>query len=135
MYEDLNVRIPPGTSSHSVLTLSDRGFKKLDAFHGHGDHFVNLNIKVPSQLTQEQKDLIKEFAYLENDTPGTVNGIDRSRPRPSNRQRQSESETANKSSNASAKHTEPNYKPSKNTDPDLEESEGFFAKLKRKLIG
>ncbi len=31
LYEDLNVRVPPGTSSHSVLTLSDRGFRRLDA--------------------------------------------------------------------------------------------------------
>ena len=129
------MRIPPGTSSHSVLTLSERGFKKLDAFHGHGDHFVNLKIKIPSQLTKEQKELIKEFAYLEKDTPGTVNGIDRSRPRPSARHRQSESENASTSYNEPEKHTESDYTSAKNIEPDDEKNEGFFAKLKRKLIG
>ena len=130
MYEDLNVRIPPGTSSHSVLTLSERGFKKLDAFEGYGDHMVHLKIKVPVHLTKEQKDLIKELAYLEEGTPGTITGIDRSRPRPSNRHRQSSS---NSSSEKGSAPNENNYETPKSE--MNEEKEGFFAKMKRKLLG
>ena len=99
-----------------MLTLSERGFKKLDAHHGHGEHFVHLKIKVPAQLTQEQIDLIKEYAYLEKNTPGTINGIDRSRPRPSQRHRQSDSETSNENSENSPKY--PEYdETSKKTEP------------------
>ena len=127
MYEDLNVRIPSGTSSHSVLTLADRGFKRLDAYQGHGDHYVHLKIKVPSNLTKEQKDLIKEYAYLEKDTPGTVNGIDRNRPNPSSRHRQSSSEDINKDSSYK-KEQQPLHE-------EAEEKPGFFATLKKKLLG
>ena len=132
MYEDLNVRISPGTSSHSVLTLSERGFKKLDAFQGYGDHFVHLQIKVPSHLTQEQTDLIKDYAYLEHDTPGTVHGIDRNRPRPSHRHRQPDSKISNENRNSDQTYPEYNYEASKKTES---ENQGFLAKLKRKLFG
>ena len=130
----MNLRIPPGTSSHSVLTLSERGFKRLDAVHAHGDHFVHLKIKVPSYLTEEQKDLIKQFAYLEENTPGTISGIDRSRPRPSQHHRQSDPKTSSESSGTSASDNENTYEPSKNSVIDTE-NEGFFSKMKRKLFG
>jgi len=134
LYEDLNLRIPPGTSSHSVLTLSDRGFKRLDAVHSHGDHFIHLKIKVPSNLTDEQKDVIKQFAYLEENTPGTISGIDRSRPGPSQRHRQSDSKTSNESSGTSAGDNENTYETSNHSVIDTE-NEGFFSKMKRKLFG
>ena len=132
LYEDLNVRISAGTSSHSVLTLTERGFKRLDAFKGYGDHFVHLKITVPTHLTQEQTELIKDFAYLEKNTPGTINGIDRSRPRPTHRHTQSESP----SHQAGAGETYPEYADEKDKqDKVSDENEGFFTKLKRKLLG
>ena len=41
-------------SSHSVLTLSERGFKRLDSYRSQGDHYVHLKVRVPLNLTQEQ---------------------------------------------------------------------------------
>ena len=111
----MNLRIPPGTSSHSVLTLSERGFKRLDAVHAHGDHFVHLKIRVPSCLTEAQKDLIKQFAYLETNTPGTISGIDRSRPGPSQHHRQSDSKTSSESSGTSASDNENTNEPSQHS--------------------
>lgn len=128
LYEDLNVRITAGTSSHSVLTLADRGFKRLDAFQGHGDHYVHLKIKVPTNLTLEQKDIIKDFAYLEKDTPGTISGIDRSRPNPTSRHRQSYSESQ-------AKQSDNTKQSNQQATEDEPKKEGFFATLKKKLIG
>ena len=122
------MRIPAGTSSHSVLTLSGRGFKRLDAYQGHGDHFVNLKIRIPSHLTEEQKEIIKEYAYLEKDTPGTVTGIDRSRPKPSARHRQSASESETDQSGF-------NTQSQQNSEVEPEQQEGFFSKLKKKLLG
>ena len=122
------MRITAGTSSHSVLTLADRGFKRLDAFQGHGDHYVHLKIKVPTNLTQEQKDIIKDFAYLEKDTPGTISGIDRSRPNPTSRHRQSYSESQ-------AKQSDNTKQSNQQATEDEPKKEGFFATLKKKLIG
>ena len=36
-------------------------------------------IQVPVNLTAEQKELIREYAETEKDTPGTVNGVDPTR--------------------------------------------------------
>ena len=133
LYEDLNVRISAGTSSHSALTLTERGFKRLDAFKGYGDHFVHLKIKVPTYLTQEQKELITDFAYLETNTPGTISGIDRSRPRPASQHRQSES--TSHQPGVGERYPEYAYEEDKREKPSGDENEGFFTKLKRKLLG
>jgi len=76
--EDLNVRIHPGTSSHTVLTLAGRGIKRLEGYNSHGDHHVHIRIRVPVNLSTEQRELMEEFAFYEKDTPGTVNGVDKS---------------------------------------------------------
>ena len=77
LHEDINLRIPPGTSSHTEMTLSGRGIKHMESYNTRGDHIVLIMIKMPAYMTDEQKELIREYAYLEKDTPGTVNGVDR----------------------------------------------------------
>lgn len=123
LLEDLNVRIPSGTSSHTVLTLADKGFKRLDSYNSYGNHYVHLKIKVPIQLTKEQRELAEEFAHLEDETPGTVNGVERNSTRPrwrrEHKQTPSESEDKEASSNQSAE----------------EQNKSFFTKLKEKLLG
>jgi DnaJ family protein A protein 3 len=73
LQEDVNLRIPAGTSSHTAMTLSGRGIKHMESHSQHGDHIVHITIKLPVRLTAEQEELIREFARTE-DTPGTVNG-------------------------------------------------------------
>jgi len=79
LHEDINLRIPAGTSSHTVMTLSGRGIKHMESYNTYGDHLVHLVIKMPTSLTKEQVELIREFAYTEKDTPGTVNGVDKTK--------------------------------------------------------
>jgi len=79
LHEDINLRIPAGTSSHTVMTLSGRGIKHMESYNTYGDHLVHLVIKMPTSLTQEQVELIREFAYTEKNTPGTVNGVDKTK--------------------------------------------------------
>ena len=76
LYEDINLRIPAGTSSHTEMTLSGRGIKHMDSSNQFGDHIVHITIKMPTRMTEEQRALIREFARTERDTPGTVNGLD-----------------------------------------------------------
>ena len=77
LHDDINLRIPPGTSSHTEMTLSGRGIKHLESYNTKGDHIVIIMIKMPAYMSEEQKELIREYAFLEKDTPGTVNGVDR----------------------------------------------------------
>ena len=49
----------------------------MESYNTRGDHIVLIMIKMPVVMTEEQKELIREYAYLEKDTPGTVNGVDK----------------------------------------------------------
>jgi len=71
---DLNIQILPGTSSHTRMKMQGKGIKKLSSF-GHGDHFIEIKIKPPKVLTDKQEALLKAFAEIEKETPGTVRGL------------------------------------------------------------
>uniref|UniRef100_A0A2P2HZ61 Protein tumorous imaginal discs, mitochondrial-like n=2 Tax=Hirondellea gigas TaxID=1518452 RepID=A0A2P2HZ61_9CRUS len=74
VYEDITVQIPSGSSSHSRLTLSGKGMKRVNSY-GQGDHIVHLKVKAPNTLTPQQRALFITLAELETGTPGTVSGI------------------------------------------------------------
>ncbi|XP_039954596.1 protein tumorous imaginal discs, mitochondrial isoform X1 [Bactrocera tryoni] len=76
VYEDQWINIPAGTSSHHKVFLRGKGLKRVNA-HGHGDHYINIKIEVPKNLTTEQKAILEAYAELETDTPGQINGITR----------------------------------------------------------
>lgn len=60
LYEDLNVDIKPGTSSHTKIRLAQKGVKRMDSF-GRGDHYVHIKIEVPEKPSKRQKELMEEF--------------------------------------------------------------------------
>nr|CAD7452269.1 unnamed protein product [Timema tahoe] len=74
IYEDQTIQIAPSTSSHTKIRLTGKGLKKMKSF-GYGDHYVNIKIEIPRNLTSQQKVLMMAYAELEQDTPGTVHGI------------------------------------------------------------
>jgi len=74
IYEDLNIQIPPGTSSHTRMRMAGKGIKKVSGY-GHGDHYINIKIQPPKALSDKQAALLKVFAELEVNTPGTVHGL------------------------------------------------------------
>uniref|UniRef100_A0A914DXJ7 Uncharacterized protein n=1 Tax=Acrobeloides nanus TaxID=290746 RepID=A0A914DXJ7_9BILA len=70
--KDHVVRIPPATSSHAQMCLKNQGIKRLNT-SGRGDQFINIKIRVPKRLTDNQKALMQAWAELEQDISGTVN--------------------------------------------------------------
>ncbi|RWS30621.1 protein tumorous imaginal discs-like isoform X2 [Leptotrombidium deliense] len=72
--EDLTIKVPPGTSSHTRMRLAGKGLKRVNSY-GQGDHYVNFRIKIPQRLSNKQKALILAYAETEDDTAGTINGI------------------------------------------------------------
>ena len=53
----------------------ENGRKESVPQFGHGDHYINIKIKAPKNLTAEQAALLKAYAEIEKDTPGTVMGL------------------------------------------------------------
>nr|XP_018899187.1 PREDICTED: protein tumorous imaginal discs, mitochondrial-like [Bemisia tabaci] len=74
VYEDQNILIAPGTSSHTKVRLSGKGLKKVNV-NGYGDHYINLRVQAPKQLSDKQKALMQAYAELEDTTEGTVHGF------------------------------------------------------------
>ncbi|XP_020294240.1 protein tumorous imaginal discs, mitochondrial-like isoform X2 [Pseudomyrmex gracilis] len=74
VYEDHTIQITPGTSSHTRIRLNGKGLKKVDGL-GYGDHYVNVKITIPKQLTDKQRALLQAYAELESDTPGSIHGV------------------------------------------------------------
>jgi molecular chaperone DnaJ len=56
--------IPPGTQPGDVLTISGEGMPTLRR-NERGDLFTRISVKIPEELTPRQKDLLVEFAELE----------------------------------------------------------------------
>ena len=56
LYEDVTLKIPPGTSSHSRIRLANKGIRRIDSY-GHGDHYIQLKIRVPQYVYLRWSDL------------------------------------------------------------------------------
>ena len=56
------------------MRISGKGLKKVSGY-GYGDHYVHLKVDGPKKLNQKQTALLRAYAELESDTPGTINGI------------------------------------------------------------
>lgn len=61
MGEVLTLKIPPGTQSGRVFRFREKGFPHLRGT-GRGDLLVRVNVRIPTNLTEEQKRLFKELA-------------------------------------------------------------------------
>jgi molecular chaperone DnaJ len=68
----VKLAIPPGTSSGHIFRLKGKGIKRLDG-RGHGDLLVKTDVIIPENLTDRQKELLREFDPLSGD----VKDVDR----------------------------------------------------------
>lgn len=55
----VRLRVRSGTQPGTMVRLRGRGIKHLHGY-GRGDQYVRLLVKIPSKLTQRQKELIRE---------------------------------------------------------------------------
>jgi molecular chaperone DnaJ len=59
----VKVKVPPGTQPGTVLRLRGRGMPRGRG--GKGDELIEVLIRVPTKLTNRQKELLKEFSKEE----------------------------------------------------------------------
>jgi len=57
----VEIKVPPGTQPGKVFRIKGKGIPNMS---GRGDHHVEITIRVPTKLTDKQKNLLKEFAKL-----------------------------------------------------------------------
>jgi molecular chaperone DnaJ len=57
---ETELEFDPGTQAGEVVVLRGRGMPVLQGF-GRGDQRVLVNVAIPRQLTDEQRDLLEQF--------------------------------------------------------------------------
>ncbi|MBE0429988.1 MAG: molecular chaperone DnaJ [Thermoleophilia bacterium] len=64
----ISLKIPRGTQSGRLLRVKGKGAPRPKG-SGSGDLLVKVKVEVPTNLTKEQKEALKEFARLRNENP------------------------------------------------------------------
>lgn len=57
---EVKLRIPPGTQPNTVIRLSQKGIVHTRG-SGKGDHYVQVKLVIPKNLSSKQKELLREF--------------------------------------------------------------------------
>ena len=68
------VRIPAGTQPNQVFRLRGKGVPFLDG-RGRGDHFVHVAVRVPTSLSDEERELLRKFGEIHGENPPEMRGV------------------------------------------------------------
>ncbi|OAT82391.1 molecular chaperone DnaJ [Desulfotomaculum copahuensis] len=68
---DAQLRIPEGTQHGTVFRLRGKGIPDLGGY-GRGDQLVRVKVVTPTKMSEEQKQLLREFAQLGGESPAGV---------------------------------------------------------------
>src|SRR6476469_1305609 len=63
-----SLKVPPGTQPNQVCRLRGKGVQFLDG-SGRGDHYVHVNVRIPTALSDEQRQLLEQLAKIEGENP------------------------------------------------------------------
>jgi molecular chaperone DnaJ len=69
--EEKSIAIPEGVQPEEIIRLKGMGMPSLRRGRGYGDLFVKIIVKIPTRLSQKQRELLMEFGELERQKIGT----------------------------------------------------------------
>jgi curved DNA-binding protein len=64
MVRDVKLKVPAGTQSGQKFRVRGKGMPKLKAKDEHGDLYARVQITVPRDLTNQQRDLVKQLQQM-----------------------------------------------------------------------
>jgi curved DNA-binding protein len=67
MTGDVHLKIPAGTQSGQTIRVRGRGMPSLREPTAHGDLFVRVQVRLPSQLSAEERELFEKLRVLEGE--------------------------------------------------------------------
>jgi molecular chaperone DnaJ len=70
------LRIPPGTQSGQKFRLRQRGAPSLRNPGAHGDQFVEVQVTLPKVISEETKELLRQYSKLNAENPRVEMGLD-----------------------------------------------------------
>ena len=66
--------IKPGTQTDTKIRLKGKGVPTIRNNSIRGDHYVTLVVQVPEKLSEEEKEILRQFAETSGDTASTETG-------------------------------------------------------------
>jgi molecular chaperone DnaJ len=70
------LRIPPSTQSGQKFRLRQRGAPSLRKPGAHGDQFVEVQVTLPKVISEETKELLREYSKLNPENPRVEMGLE-----------------------------------------------------------
>jgi molecular chaperone DnaJ len=70
------LRIPPGTQSGQKFRLRQRGAPSLRNPGARGDQFVEVQVTLPKVISEETKELLRQYAKLNDENPRVEMGLE-----------------------------------------------------------
>jgi molecular chaperone DnaJ len=70
------LRIPPGTQSGQKFRLKQRGAPSLRNPGAHGDQFVEVQVMLPKVISEETKELLRQYSKINSDNPRVEMGLE-----------------------------------------------------------
>lgn len=70
------LKIPPGTQSGQKFRLRERGFPSLRNPNLRGDQFVEVQITLPRVISEETKELLRQFETINAENPRKAMGLE-----------------------------------------------------------
>jgi molecular chaperone DnaJ len=63
------IAIPAGTQSHTVFRVRGKGMPRLNESRSRGDLLVRAIVRTPKNLTEREKELLRELGKIEESKP------------------------------------------------------------------
>ena len=70
------LKIPPGTESGQKFRLRERGFPSLRNPSLRGDQFIEVKMALPKVISEETKELLRQFEKLNSENPRKAMGLE-----------------------------------------------------------
>ena len=72
---EVTIKVPPGTQPGQVMRLKGNGAPRLGNPDARGDHYVTMNVDIPSDLSKEERDLVEKLKELQEKKSNKKGGI------------------------------------------------------------
>jgi molecular chaperone DnaJ len=71
---NVTMKVPAGTQGHTVFKLKQKGVPYLSG-KGKGDLLVKIVVDVPKNLSEKEKQLLREYDQISNKSSGGSKGF------------------------------------------------------------
>lgn len=79
IYGSIDLEVKEGTPVDAVLRVKGEGVKANRGYTTNGDEYVHLDVKMPTKLTQEEKDHLAQVRVIEENKPSNKNFFEKVR--------------------------------------------------------